>query len=427
LSGTDIPVALAVAATAILVWSLVSSRLERWAISAPMVFVVVGFLASSGPWKVITVSLHSRAIESTAELALAMVLFTDASRVNLGRLRSDAGVPARLLGIGLPLAVVAGALCAAEVFRSQDIWMALLVAVIVAPTDAALGAPVIDNAHVPSRVRRALNVESGLNDGLATPIFTILLALAVSHGDGHGARPLAEIVAVAGAVGLGIVAGLAGGVALRLSERCGWSARAMHPLTVTALPLLVYGLALVWGANGFVATFVAGITFGASWTPSVDGEFDEAVALASDFGGILSALVWLMFGAMLVPALDHLGWQAVVFAALALTVARAIPVAIALVGTGFDRATVGFMAWFGPRGLASVVFTLIAYDELAPSDAQFVLTAVGTVVLASVIAHGVTAGPLAERYGRTHPDTEQGGVPTLPSRTFGRRRTSAAA
>ncbi len=379
-----------------------------------MLFVVVGLLATSGPLKIVDVQLHSHAIEATAELALAMVLFTDASRVSLRRLRSDAGIPLRLLGVGLPCAVVLGALAALVTFDGLDIWIALLLGVIVAPTDAALGAPVIDNPNVPQRIRRALNVESGLNDGLATPVFTIVLALAVSHGDGHGAGPVTEILAVVGAVGIGIAAGAVGGLLVRETERRGWSTRNMQPVTATALPLLTYGLALAWGANGFVAAFVAGISFGASWHPVDRDEFEDSVAMASEVGGLLSAAVWLMFGAMLVPALDHLDWRAVLFAVLALTVVRGLSVAVALIGAGFDPATVGFIAWFGPRGLASVVFALIAYDELSPADANFLLTAIVTVVLLSVVAHGVSAGPLAERFGRSHPEPDAGDGPHAP-------------
>jgi len=415
------PAALALAAASILAWSLLSVRLERWRISGAMLFVVVGLAFTNGPLQIIDVQLHSHTIESAAELALAMVLFTDASRVSVRRLRADAGVPSRLLFIGLPLAIAIGTVAGLAVFRGVDGWIALLLAVIVAPTDAALGAPVIENPHVPSRIRRALNVESGLNDGLATPIFTIVLALAVSHGDGHGAQPVTAIAAVLGAIVLGVVGGALGGLLLGLTERRGWSSRALQPMAAIALALLVYGLALAWGLNGFVAAFVAGISFGTAWHPADAGDADIAIGLASDVGGILSAVVWLMFGAMLVPALDGFDWQAALFAVLALTVVRGAAVALSLIGVGFDRATVGFVAWFGPRGLASVVFCLIAYDELTPTDARFVLTATVTVVLASVIAHGVTAGPLAERYGRTHPEADgDTGAPAFPSRGLGR-------
>jgi NhaP-type Na+/H+ or K+/H+ antiporter len=422
MSGSNGPLLLALMAGAILAWSVLSVRLERWRISAAMLFVAVGAVATNGSWRLVDISLHSRMLESVAELALAMVLFTDASRVNVHRLRRDAAVPIRLLAAGLPLAVVIGVAAAALVFNGIDIWMALLVAVIVAPTDAALGAPVIENPHVPTRIRRALNVESGLNDGLATPIFTIALALAVSHGDGHGAGVATEVAAVAGGLGIGLAGGVIGGWLLRVTEARGWATSSLQPVAVIALPLLIYGLALLWGLNGFVAAFVAGISFGATWHPSESEHFDIAVSLAADVGGVLSAAVWLMAGAMLVPVLEDVDWRAIVFAVLALTVVRGIAVAMALAGAGLDRATVAFMAWFGPRGLASVVFALIAYDELAPSDAKFVLTAVVTVVVLSVIAHGVTAGPLAERFGRSHPDPEGDATPALPSRSFGRRR-----
>jgi NhaP-type Na+/H+ or K+/H+ antiporter len=422
MSAADGPVLLAVMAAAILVWSIFSVRLERWRISGAMLFVAVGLLATNGPWRVADISLHSHTLRSVAELALAMVLFTDASRVNVHRLRDDAGVPTRLLALGLPLAVAFGMAAAALVFTGIDVWMALLVAVIVAPTDAALGAPVIENPLVPTRIRRALNVESGLNDGLATPIFTIALALAVSHGDGHGAGVATAVWAVVGGLVLGLGGGVIGGLLLRITEARGWATASLQPVAVIALPLLIYGLALAWELNGFVAAFVAGISFGATWHPSVPDRFDIAVSLAADVGGVFSAAVWLMVGAMLVPAITDVDWQAIVFAVLSLTVVRGLAVAISLVGVGFDRATVAFVAWFGPRGLASVVFALIAYDELDPGDAQFLLTVIVTVVILSVLAHGVSAGPLAERFGRSHPDPESDGPSQLPSRSFGRRR-----
>ena len=426
MSGAAGSAGLAIAAASILAWSLLSARLERWRISAAMLFVALGLVLSHGPLQVVEVHLHSHTIEAAAELALGMVLFTDASRVNLTRLRSDAGIPSRLLFIGLPLAIVFGMLAALAAFRGVGGWIALLLAVIVAPTDAALGAPVIEDTRVPQRIRRALNVESGLNDGLATPIFTIVLALAVSHGDGHGAGPVTAIVAVVEGILLGIAAGALGGILLGLTERRGWSARALQPMAAIALALLVYGLALVWDLNGFVAAFVAGISFGAAWHPERADDADVAIGLAADVGGILSAVVWLMFGAMLVPALDGFDWQAALFALLALTLVRGAAVAVSLIGVGFDRATVWFLAWFGPRGLASVVFCLIAYDELIPADARFVLTATVTVVLASVLAHGISAGPLAERYGRTHPaGVGRSGAPAFPARGFGRRRAPA--
>lgn len=417
--GTE---ALAVAAVCILLWSLVSARLERWRISSAMFYVALGLIVTHGPVSLIDVHLNSHTLGSAAELALSMVLFTDASRVNLHRLRADVGIPSRLLFFGLPLAIVIGALVAVSVFGGVSGWIALLVAVIVAPTDAALGAPVIEDTRVPMRVRRALNVESGLNDGLATPIFTIVLALAVSHGAGHGPGPVSSILTVLGAIALGAVSGAVGGWAMRISTARGWSETAVHPISVTVLALATYGAALAVGVNGFVAAFVAGISFGASWRPVDAADADVTIALASDLGGILSALVWLMFGAMLVPAVEDLNWQTVVFAILALTLVRGLAVAVSLIGVGFDRATVRFIAWFGPRGLASVVFCLIAYEELDPGDARFVLTTTVTVVLFSVVAHGVSAGPLAERFGRSHSDRGDDTAPPIPARSIGRQR-----
>ena len=231
-------------------------------------------------------------------------------------------------------------------------------------------------------------------------------------------------LAVVGAIVLGIVAGALGGILLGVTERRGWSSRALQPIAAIGLALLVYGLALAWDLNGFVAAFVAGISFGAAWHPKRPGDADLAIGLASDVGGILSAVVWLMFGAMLVPALDGFDWQAAVFAVLALTLVRGAAVAVSLIGVGFDRATVRFLAWFGPRGLASVVFCLIAYDELTPTDARFVLTADGDGRARQRGRPRRQRGP-AGRAVRAHaPGIGRGdaGAPAFPSRALGRRR-----
>jgi len=239
-------------------------------------------------------------------------------------------------------------------------------------------------------------VESGLNDGIATPFVNLFIAGAVTTEAVSGTHLSKAVVELVGGAALGIAVGVVGAVLLALARRHGWSSPGVRPLAILALALFAYSTSVVAGTNGFIAAFVAGMAFG-----TVDHHNDEAaLQFTEEAGTLLSLLVWFIFGAvMLVPGLEDLGWRDVVFALLALTLLRMLPVAVALAGTGLDRGTVAFVGWFGPRGLASVVFGLIAVDSLAPSESKVVLAAVTLTVALSVLFHGISASPLAARYG----------------------------
>ena len=421
--------ALSVVAACVVGWGLVSARLERWQVTAPIAFVLLGLVFTHGPVALVHLQLHSSTIRSVAEITLALVLFADASRVNARRLAADAAIPARLLVVGLPLTIGAGAALAAGLFSSTGVWVAAAIGAIVAPTDAALGAPIMSDERVPTRVRRVLNVESGLNDGIATPFVNLLLAGALAAESISAGGIGKAAVDLVGGAALGAGVGLAGALLLALATRKGWSAAGFRPLAVLALAVLAYGVALAAHTNGFVAAFVAGLGFG-----SILGACEEELAFTEEAGTLLSLLVWFAFGAvMLVPGLQAADWRDLVFAVCALTLVRMVPVTVALAGSGLDRATVAFIGWFGPRGLASVVFGLIAVDSLAPADAQVVLGAVVVTVALSVLAHGASASPLARRYGaraeRLHPERpEHRAAPRLPVRDLraGRRALAKA-
>ena len=388
---------MAVVSACVLLWGLVSARLERWDVSGPIAFMVLGVLVTHGLTAMIHLNLHSSTIRSLAEITLALVLFADASRVNVRALRADAAIPLRLLGIGLPLTIVAGAAAAEALYHSSGFWVAAAIGAIVAPTDAALGASVVQDRRVPSGVRRILNVESGLNDGIVTPFVNLFLAGAVaSEGVLNGTHAPAAAWELLGGAALGIGTGLVGAVLLASARRHGWSSPGFRPLAILALALFSYSIALLAGVNGFIAAFLAGMAFG-----TVDHHNDEAVLrFTEEAGTLFSLLVWFVFGAvMLVPGLREAAGRDVLFALLALTVVRMVPVAVSLLGAGLDRVTVAFVGWFGPRGLASVVFGLIAVDALAPEQSKVVLGAVTVTVALSVVLHGVSASPLAARYG----------------------------
>jgi len=424
--------ALAVVAGCFVLWALVSARLERLYVSAPIAFVGLGLVVAHEPLSLLDIQIKSSTGRSVAEITLALVLFSDASRVNVRALRADVALPVRLLTIGLPLTIAAGAACAAALFGGVNVWVAALIGAIVAPTDAALGASIMQDQRVPARVRRVLNVESGLNDGIATPFVNLFIAGAVAeevaHSQGVGGAAVDLLIGVA--VGLGV--GLIGATLLRATQRWGWSAPAFRQFAVLGLALVAYALTIEAGGNGFVGAFIGGVAFG-SITPAAD---EHIVDFTDDAGEMLTLIVWFLFGAaMIVPAFETLEWQDVVFALLALTVVRMVPVGIALAGAGLDRATVAFVGWFGPRGLASVVFTLIAFDTLDPADGNRVLAVATATVVLSVIAHGITAAPLAARYGRhaatLHTDQpEHAETPALRTRSVAgdraRRRATGA-
>lgn len=283
----------------------------------------------------------------------------------------------------------------------------------------------MQDPRVPAGVRRLLNIESGLNDGIATPFVNLFVAGAVAAESLHGLGPGRAAVELLGGAGIGVAVGAGGALLLTVAKRTGWSESSFRPLAVLALALCAYSTALSVGTNGFVAAFVAGMAFG-----TTVGAGEELVVFVEEAGTLLSLMVWFAFGAvMVVPGFHDAGWRDVVFAIGALTLARMVPVAVALVGSGLDRATVGFVGWFGPRGLASVVFGLIAVDALDPAASKVVLGAVTVTVTFSVVAHGVSASPLARWYGSastgTPTDREPGAQPpTVGTRSLRGRRAS---
>ncbi len=391
--------AVALVALVVFLWSLFSARIARADLSAPIVFVAVGLLLSDG--------LHLIEAESTreiikvlAEVTLVWVLFADASRVGLRELRADGGLYTRLLAVGLPLTIIAGSLLAMWFFGELGFWLALLVGAALAPTDAALGAAVMTDPAVPERVRRVLNVESGLNDGIATPVVTIAIAgAAVSAHESLSVGAALIDLAIGLAVGIG--AGLVGGRAMRVARRRGWVLEDFAGPGVLALALAAYAGTLWLDGNGFVAAFVAGLVFGNS---AGRGKAKE-VFYVEQTAGLVSLLTWLLFGAVAVPAVfEDFDWWMVGYAVLSLTVIRMLPVALVLIGSGLPARTVAFIGWFGPRGLASVIFALLALEDL-PAEAERAVAVIAMTVLLSVFAHGLSAKPLAARYGASFADS----------------------
>jgi len=379
-------------------YALFAQRLERRSITGPIVFVALGLVLGPAGLGILGVSFNSETTLLLTELTLAMLLFADASTVPLRDLRSDLGLPGRLLGIGLPLTMILGTVLAKVLFPDVSWAGAALVACILAPTDAALGLAVVTNKAVPVRIRRGLNVESGLNDGIATPFVTLLLAF-VAIEEGGGGTEVGALAAIGLAVVVAVAVGVLGGWLLVQARVRGWTSGTSEQIAGVGLALLAYAGAVALGGNGFVSAFVGGLTFGAV----TRGHDHRAVAFTETVALIGSLVVWTIFGAIFLSVLlnGSLSWAAVGYAVLSLTVIRMLPVAIALVGQGFRPDTLAFIGWFGPRGLAPVVFTLLAVESLHEGGAgvAMLLQVTTWTILLSVLLHGLTAGPLGARYG----------------------------
>ena len=391
------PGAAALVLATVFLWGVLSARAQRADLSAPIVFVAAGLLYAEG-LDVLELDVGHEAVRLLAEVTLVVVLFADASGVRPAALRSDLGTYVRLLGVGLPLTIGLG-LVLAVVLLDMDGWTALLLGAALAPTDAALGSAVVSDPAVPSRIRRVLNVESGLNDGIVTPVVLLAISeVAAQEGIGGVEEPGRALVSLVAGVAVGVLLGGAGGWLTRLARDRGWLSEDWAGTAVLALALLAYSGAVLVDANGFVAAFVGGLAFGAT----AGRQREQEVSFVEQSGRLASLMSWLVFGALLLPVLvDQVDWRVVLYAVLSLTVVRMVPVALALVGTGLDRSSVAFIGWFGPRGLASVIFALLALEGLHGAVHQAVATIAVTVLL-SVAAHGASAAPLAKRYGRSH-------------------------
>ncbi len=391
MSASDV----AIVAAIVFVWGALSARLERYDVTAPIIFVLAGLMLTHGLLAPLGFEPPRELVKALAEITLVLVLFSDASRVRLRDLRSDLGLCLRLLGIGLPLTIGLGMLLALALFSGMNIWLALLVGAALAPTDAALGAGVMVNPAVPARIRRLLNVESGLNDGIATPVVLVAIAGAATAEHAAGVGPGAAVAELALGVLVGVLIGGAGGFVVNVARRRGWAEGGFAGSAVLALAICAYATAVALHGNGFVAAFVGGLAYGAT-----GGERGERlVPYVEETGALVSLLVWLAFGAIaVVPAFEGLTWQRVLYAVISLTVIRMAPVALALAGARLGRAAVAFVGWFGPRGLASVVFALLALEDLG-QPAEPAVSVIAFTILLSVVAHGLTANPLAHRYG----------------------------
>ena len=390
---------LLVLAAAVFAFGLISRRLEGTILTAPLVFVAAGVILGPAAFGVAEFALDEHTVLLLSEIALAVVLFTDAAQTNLRALRQNEALPLRLLGIGMPLTIALGAGVAALLLTDLTFWEAAIVGTVLAPTDAALGQPVVSNPRVPTRIRQALNVEAGLNDGLSVPFLALFLTLAEAEKEHLSAsvwvRFALEQVGLGVLVGVGV--GLAGGWLVGLASRREWMNESFQRLALLALAIVAWALADTAGGNGFIAAFVGGLVVG----PTVKRVGERLIQFTEAEGQLLSLSVFFIFGVFAAGLIRSLSWTIVLYALLSLTVIRMLPVALSLLGTRLRGVTVLFAGWFGPRGLASVVLGLVVVEEAPLLPGRPEIEAVVTLtVLLSVLLHGLTAAPLSAAYAR---------------------------
>ena len=408
------PWALAIIAASLLGYAAVSRRLAGTPVTAAMVFVAIGLLLGPRALDGLDAAPTGHSVRLLAEGTLTLVLFLDASRIDLRALRREYSVPARLLGIGLPLTIVAGAVAAAALFSGLTLIEAVVVGILLAPTDAALGQAVVTLPELPSRIRQGLNVESGLNDGICVPLLLIALAAAESQADVTTASHATTVVVEEIGYGLlgGLVAGALAAAIVVQAGRRGLIERGWLQLVPVSAALLAYGIAAPLGGSGFIAAFVGGVVFGGLRRR---GGAEDTYFL-DQAGGLLDAVTFLFFGAILLgPSLGHLTWQVVLYAVLSLTVVRMVPVALAMWGSKAQRPTVAFLGWFGPRGLASIVFGVIVVEDSNLPHTGTILVVTYVTVGLSVLAHGLSAAPLAARYARWYRSGPDDRLPPMES------------
>ncbi|MEU1691684.1 cation:proton antiporter [Streptomyces hirsutus] len=387
-------------------YGALSRRLSTTVLSGPLVFAVCGLAIGPPGLDLLNADRDPEIIRTLLESALTLVLFTDAAAIRTGDLRREGFLPLRLLVVGLPVTMALGWLVAWPLLPGLGVWELALVGVILAPTDAALGQQAFSNKRVPALVRGGLGVESGLNDGLVLPFFVLALA-AAGEGEGHPGVVVTFLRALLLSGAIGLAAGWAGAGVLRWSVARDWSTPAWRQFLTFAVPVITYALCDTVEGSGFIGAWVAGLAFGSRLRGASSGRVARAegpgptqsATFSERLGLLLASVSFLVFGAVILgPALQHLTWRMVVYALISLTAVRMLPVALAMAGTGLRAASVAYIGWFGPRGLASLVFGLLAFEEHLPGTTLLNGVIAVTVGL-SVLLHGATAPFLGNRYG----------------------------
>jgi NhaP-type Na+/H+ or K+/H+ antiporter len=376
--------------------ALLSGIARRSFLSLTAVFVLIGVILGQGGFEVLEIDPRSAFVEDLALTALVLILFRDGLEVEKEMLQKAWHLPLRKLVLAMP--ITCGIVAVATKALTDLSWtQSFLVGALLSPTDPVLSSSVVTNPRVPRVIRHSLNLESGLNDGLALPpVLALTAALSADSGDFVWWQFVLQDVTLG--VGYGLVVGYLASRVLPRSDRLEESIqphqRALYALGVA---FLTYGLTtLPPHGNGVIAVFVCAIVLGIR-RPDVRHYFE---ARADDIIEVVKLGIFVVFGSLL--AIDTLfddGWAAIGVVAVTLLVARTVAVWIALAGTGIDRAEKGFMAWFGPKGVATMTFSLLVLSEGVPG-AERIFNLAALAVLCSIVAHGVSDTPGAEWLAR---------------------------
>ena len=393
----------AILAAFIFIYGMMAERLERTLISGAIVFIVFGLFFGPFGLGILNFNVTSENLKLIVELTLALILFTDAANADLAVLKSSIRLPCRLLLVGLPITILLGFGVGRLLFPDFSLVEAAILATMLAPTDAALGKAVVTNPHVPAKIREDLNVESGLNDGICVPILFALLAIATNQNT-EGSTTQLVLGLFAEEIGIGVLVGASFAfLGTKLGQFCAdrnWLSKTWKEVSVVTLAIACFATAQSLGGSGFIASFVGGLVFGGTARRS---DKEELLQGSEATGDTVSLITWVAFGSAVVSlAIDNITWSIFLYAILSLTVIRILPVLFSLSGVSLDLESKLFVGWFGPRGLASIVFAVIVLDANLPNSEMLAITVACTVIL-SVLAHGLTANPWAGRYSQKRP------------------------
>ncbi|MFF3688273.1 cation:proton antiporter [Streptomyces sp. NPDC002187] len=408
--------AVAVIAGVLFVWSLLAHRLSGWSITAPIAMMVAGIALTAGSDPPLRFDFDTAVFEHAVEVVLALLLFVDAIEVPGGILGREKNLVVRLLAGGLPLTLCAAFLAGFLIFPGESGWLLAVLATVVVPLDLAPTAAVVRDRRIPSRLREVLNVEGGLNDGIVSPVFLLCIAVAAeSHGAhaDYASALLAAVEAAGWALVSGLVIGSVAGRLLRLSWSRGWTQPSALRLGVLAVPVAAYSLSAALGGNGFVACFVAGVCI----APALRRLPESAVEMTDDLVALMTLALWFLFGQIVNNVFwDGLEVSVVLYALLAVTLVRLLPVLLVLTGTGLKPADRLFLGWMGPRGVTSIVFGALAVIDLPDESADFIARVMVMTVMASIVLHGLSTEPICRFYARRSSAGPTGALPAAGSR-----------
>lgn len=386
---------------------LISGKLEKSVVTPPMAYVSFGLLISSSALGLIQgIEITNEIIKIVAEITLAILLFTDASRIQLKLLRQEYKLPLRLLGVGLPITIILGTILALLLFPNQlNLWSAAALATILSPTDAALGQAVVNSSRIPARIRQTINIESGLNDGICLPILLLFISLA-TQSENNTATYWLTLVSkqIFFGTAIALLIGYCGSKIIIKSLQHKWMTESFEDLSMVGLPILAYTGAEIIGGNGFIAAFGAGLVVGRVASDSILKclhNFGEAE------GQLLTLLSFLIYGAiMVIPSISEATWQMWLYGIASLTVTRMLGVAIATMNLNLQLDSILFIGWFGPRGIASIVYGLLIVEKNSLQGSQLMFTTMVVTVLMSVFTHGLTAFPGVHWYAKRLDDKQ---------------------